>query len=134
MTTPMTPAEILSFADGFVTSIERGDVEAVRACYAPDAKIWHNTDGIEQTVDQNLKMVKWLTRTMPECKYRILRRVALENGFLQMHVLEAKRQDGQSFRLDACVVVTMANGVISRLDEYLDSAQFAASSAPGTAR
>jgi ketosteroid isomerase-like protein len=120
---PVNSAEILAFAEHFVTSIERGDVAAVRACYAPDARIWHNSDGLEQTVEQNMKMVKWLTRTYSNPHYRILRRVALEDGFLQMHVLEATRADGRPFRLDACVVVKMQDGVITRLDEYLDSAQ-----------
>jgi ketosteroid isomerase-like protein len=100
----------------------------VRACYAPDAKIWHNTDGIEQTVDQNLKLVRWLVRTMGNPHYRIRRRVALEDGFLQLHVLEATRPDGTPFRLDACVIVKLENGVIARLDEYLDSAQAAGGS------
>ena len=119
----MRAEDILAFAEHFVTSIERGDTAAVRACYAPDAKIWHNTDGVEQTVDQNIERVKWLVSTLPDCHYRILRRVALENGFLQTHVLEGTRPGGERFRLDACVIVTMANGVITRLDEYLDSAQ-----------
>jgi len=122
----VNPTQILAFAEHFVASIERGDTEAVRACYAPDARIWHNTDGIEQTVDQNLKLVRWLVRTMSNPRYRIRRRVALEDGFLQMHVLEATRPDGTPFRLDACVIVKLENGVIARLDEYLDSAQAAA--------
>jgi ketosteroid isomerase-like protein len=119
----MTPAEILAFADHFVKSIERGDTAAVRACYAPDGKIWHNTDHLEQSVDQNIARVEWLGRTLTNPHYRILRRVALPDGFLQQHVLEGIRADGQRFELDACVIVTMANGVITRLDEYLDSAQ-----------
>jgi ketosteroid isomerase-like protein len=50
----MTPQEHLDFAERFVAAIQAGDTDAVRACYAPDAKLWHNSDGIEQTVDQVL--------------------------------------------------------------------------------
>jgi ketosteroid isomerase-like protein len=121
----MTDVDFLAFAEHFVTSIERGDAAAVRACYAPDAKLWHNTDGIEQTVDQNMKLLDWYIKTMTNRHYRILRRVALADGFMQMHVLEATQPDGAPFKLDACVVVQMKNGVITRLDEYLDSAQTA---------
>ena len=121
----MKADEILAFAEHFVTSIERGDVAAVRACYHPDAKLWHNTDNIEQTVDQNMKLLDWYVKNMTNRHYRILRRTALDDGFLQLHVLEATRPDGQPFKLDACVVVKIENGLITRLDEYLDSAQTA---------
>lgn len=121
----MTPADYLAFADHFVSAIERGDTETVRACYAPDAKLWHNTDKVEQTVDQNMKLLDWYVRNMTNRHYRIVRREALSDGFLQQHVLEATRPDGQPFSLSACVVVRMRDGVITRLDEYLDSAETA---------
>ena len=119
----MTAQDHLALATRFVGAIQSGDVEAVRACYAPDAKIWHNNDGIEQTVDQNLRVLKWMIRTLPERNYRVLRLEALSDGFLQQHVLEAKLPDGRTWTLDACVICRIANGVITRLDEYLDSAQ-----------
>ena len=119
----MTAQDHLALATRFVGAIQSGDVEAVRACYAPDAKIWHNNDGIEQTVDQNLRVLKWMIRTLPERNYRVLRLEALSDGFLQQHVLEAKLPDGRTWTLDACVICRVANGVITRLDEYLDSAQ-----------
>ena len=95
----------------------------MRACYAPDAKIWHNNDGLEQTVDQNLRVLKWMIRTLPERNYRVLRLEALSDGFLQQHVLEATLPDGRTWTLDACVICRVADGLITRLDEYLDSAQ-----------
>ena len=119
----MTAQDHLALAKRFVGAIQSGDVEAVRACYAPDAKIWHNNDGIEQTVDQNLRVLKWMIRTLPERNYRVLRLEALSDGFLQQHVLEATLPDGRTWTLDACVICRVANGVITRLDEYLDSAQ-----------
>lgn len=122
----MTPQQYLDFAERFVGAIQTGDTATVRACYAPDAKLWHNTDGIEQTVDQNMKVLDWFIRTLPDRNYRVVRREALKDGFLQQHVLEATLPDGTKWAMDACVVVRIENGVITRLDEYLDSAQGAA--------
>lgn len=122
----MTPQDYLDFAARFMTAIENGDLETVRASYAPGAKIWHNHDGIEQSVDENLKVMTWMARALPGRRYRIIRREALADGFLQQHVLEATLPDGAAWTLDACVVIRMANGLITRLDEYLDSAQTAA--------
>ena len=119
----MTPNEILAFADKFVGAIQSGDVATVRACYAPDAKLWHNTDHIEQTVDQNMKVLEWFIKTLPDRNYRVTRREALPDGFLQQHVLEATLPDGTKWSMDACCVIKMENGLITRLDEYLDSAE-----------
>ena len=119
----MTTQDHIALATRFVGAIQSGDVDAVRACYAPDAKIWHNNDGIEQTVDQNLRVLKWMMRVLPERNYRVLRLEALSDGFLQQHVLEATLPDGRTCTLDACVICRVADGLITRLDEYLDSAQ-----------
>lgn len=47
----MSQIDYVAFAQRFVAAIQAGDAEAVRAFYASDAKIWHNIDHIEQTVD-----------------------------------------------------------------------------------
>ena len=119
----MNSAETLAFAEHFMISIQRGDTDAVRACNAPGATIWHNTDHVEQTVDKTIEAVKCLHRALKNVNYRVTRRVAFESGFLQTHVLEGTRADGSALRLDACVIITVEEGLIRRLDEYIDSAQ-----------
>ena len=119
----MNPADYVDFARRFVAAIQAGDVEAARACYAPGAKIWHNHDGLEQTVDENMRSMKWFVRTLPDRRYRVSRVEALPDGFVQQHVLEATLPDGAPWAMDACVVVRMKDGLITRLDEYIDSAR-----------
>jgi len=119
----VTEQEILDFAEKFVGAIQSGDVATVRACYAPGAKLWHNTDRVEQTVDENMAVLDWFVRTLPDRNYRVVRRVALADGFLQQHVLEATLPDGTAWSMDACCVIKIEDGLITRLDEYLDSAQ-----------
>ena len=119
----MTEDQILRFADTFMQAIQSGDVTGARACYAPNAKIWHNTDNLEQSVDDNLKMLGWFMRKIPDRHYRIVRREALKDGFIQQHVLEATLPSGTHWKMSACVVIKMEDGLITRLDEYLDSAE-----------
>jgi ketosteroid isomerase-like protein len=119
----MTSQDYIAFAKTFVGAIQSGDTATVRACYHPDAKLWHNNDGIEQTVDQNIKVLDWFIRALPDRNYRVTRLEALPDGFVQQHVLEATLPDGTKWAMDACVVVRMENGVITRLDEYIDSAK-----------
>lgn len=118
----MTEQDILEFAERFVGYVQAGDGEAMRSCYAPDAKIWHNTDNVEQTIDDNIKVLNWFVQTLPDRNYRVLRREPLKDGFVQQHILEATLPDGTPWKMDACVVVRMKDGLIVRLDEYLDSA------------
>lgn len=113
---------VLDLAERFFRAVERGDIDAVRAIYAPDAVIWHNHDGKEQTPEQNLRVLGWLARHLTARRYRVLRRVEIPGGFLQQHVLEASTAGGP-FSMPACIVCQVQNGRITRLEEYLDSAQ-----------
>lgn len=115
-------SDALDLAERFFRAVERGDIDQIRAIYAPDARIWHNHDRKEQTVDENLKVLAWVARNLTNRRYRIERRVAIPGGFLQQHILEADTAGGP-FSMPACIVVQIKDGRIARLEEYLDSAQ-----------
>jgi ketosteroid isomerase-like protein len=109
-----------------ISAIEAGDVEAARACYHPDAVIWHNNDEAEQTVDENLRVLEWLVRTFPgRVHYTEVQRLAAGEREVEQHVLEVTKEDGSVVRIPACIVVTVdGDGLVTRLEEYLDSASF----------
>lgn len=114
-------SDVLDLAARFVDAIERGDADQLRVIYAAEARIWHNFHGKDQTVDENLKTLRWMTRNLTNRRYRILRRVAIPGGFLQQHVLEGETVGGP-FSMPACIIVEVMDGRITRLEEYLDSA------------
>ena len=119
----MSEAEaILALAARFVAAIEARDVDTVRRCYAPQARIWHNVDGKMQSVDDNIKGVHWIHKVLTGPRYDIKHRVAIPGGFLQEHVLRGTLPSGEDFAMPACVVCRVEDGVIVSLDEYLDSA------------
>lgn len=109
-------------ADRLMSAIEKSDLEAARACYAPEARIWHNFDGIAQTVDENLRTLKWMDKRLTNRRYEVLNRRAFDGGYIQQHVLHGELNNGDAFAMPACLVVTVKDGKIARLDEYLDSA------------
>jgi hypothetical protein len=43
---------------------EQNDMVAIAACYAPDARIWHNFAGAEQTVEEQLDAARWLNERL----------------------------------------------------------------------
>lgn len=118
----MTAAEIQALADRFFAAIEAGDIEAVSDCYADDAVIWHNDDKLETDKAANLKVLSRFISFAPKRTYADRRVIVFDRGFVQQHVLIAERADGGRVELPACLVCQVADGRITRLDEYLDSA------------
>ncbi len=116
----------LELCDLFFAAISRGDIDAVRAIYAPDAVIWHNDEKAEQTPDRNLKVLGWVTRNIKDMRYEEVRRHATPTGFVEQHVLRGVAPNGAPLEIPACIVCEVREGRITRLDEYLDSAQTAA--------
>jgi ketosteroid isomerase-like protein len=113
--------DALEVAARFFHAIETGDLDAVSALYADDAVIWHNYDGVAQSKAQNLKVLAWMAGAIPERSYKVVRREAIADGFLQQHVLELRRANAH-FEMPACIVARLRGRQIVRLDEYLDSA------------
>lgn len=121
----MQPQEIHAFADRFMAALDGHDPAVVRAFYAPGATCWHNFDDYDQPLEENLKLFEWMARKAPSRRYRILRRELLPGGWFQQHVLEADLANGKQLRLLACCVITLENGLIKRIEEYVDPAQAA---------
>jgi ketosteroid isomerase-like protein len=112
-------------AKHFFDSIERGDIDAVQDCYAPEARIWHNTDEVEQTREANIETLKAFVRLIPSRVYADRRVHVFPGGFSQQHELRGVRRDGANVRMQACIVCSVEGGLITRLDEYLDGSQVA---------
>lgn len=126
VTTPPAPHRVrpmpdLSIAERLFAAIEAGDLAGVEALYAPDIVVWHNTDGVAEDRATNLRTLRWVVRNLADRRYEDIRRFAIPNGFVQQHVLCATNPDGRSVAVPACMVVTTDDGLITRIDEYLDS-------------
>lgn len=115
----------LEVCDQLFSAIMRGDVDAVRGIYAPDAVIWHNNDQVEQSPDENLRTLRWVTTNVKELRYEDMVRHGTPTGFVQQHVLRGIAPNGKALELPACIVCEVKEGRITRLSEYLDSAQTA---------
>jgi ketosteroid isomerase-like protein len=114
-------SDVLDLADRFIRAVEAGDLETVRAIYAPDAVIWHNHDRKETTVEENLRVLAWMANKVTGKSYEDIRRQETDTGYVQQHVLKGTAPNGRSFEVAACLVVEVRSGRIVRLDEYLDS-------------
>jgi ketosteroid isomerase-like protein len=120
------PDAIRALATRLFDCIEQGDVDGVAGCYAPELVVWHNFDGLDQPRDANLATLAGLIARISERRYEHRRLNMFEGGFVQQHVLTGVRKDGVRVSLPGVLVGQVRDGKISRLDEYLDSAQVAA--------
>jgi len=113
--------EILDLAERFFLALEAGDMETVRGLYAPDARIWQNSERIELSREENMASVAVLVGGSHSRLYEIIRREPFPGGFFQQHVLRVESHAGETFELAACVVCLIEDGRIVRMDEYNDS-------------
>ncbi|KOS57666.1 nuclear transport factor 2 family protein [Rhodococcus rhodochrous] len=113
---------MLDLADRFFAAVRAGDADTLTHLYAPDARIWHNDDGCEQTVEENLRVLRWLTRTLADFRYEDVRRDAIPDGFVQQHVVRGTLPGHGPLEVPAALFVRVVNGRITRIDEYVDSA------------
>ena len=98
--------------------------EALGALYADEVVIWHNTDQVEMTKEQNLASLDVLATMTTARRFSHIRRHLIDGGFVQQHVLNLEWSSG-SGALPGCVIVQLRDGLISRIDEYLDGVTIA---------
>jgi len=103
----------LEVAERLFAAIMAGDVDGVRAVYAPDVRVWHNYDGFEQTADENLRVLTWLVRKVKNLRYEEVRRYETAEGFAQQHVLRGIAPNGAALEVPAAMFCTVAERATS---------------------
>jgi ketosteroid isomerase-like protein len=121
----MTDQEMRDLCKRFFDAVEAGNIAGMGEIYAPNAKIWHNTDNHEQTREENLASLSGSLARLKTREYADRRVNVFPGGFVQQHTLKATRQDGSKAELIAVIVCKVENNKITRLDEYFDSAAVA---------
>ena len=115
-----------------VAAIENYDSAAMRECYAPDMRMWHNAFQVEMSGEEHVKLMeRTYFHNYLEPKYLDVRIEVFEGGFVQQHVLSAHFADGTQVRMPICVVGRVRDGRITRIDEYLTMGPSKLSDIPG---
>jgi len=115
---------LLDIAGSLFKCIEAGDPEGVDALYSDDVEVWHNFSNAIQTKAENLQTLTGLIASVDEIRYDVKERTSLDDErVMQRHDLCCTTNDGTRFTIPACIFITVREGRIVRIDEYLDSAQ-----------
>jgi len=114
-------------------AIEQGDLPAVEACYSPDMVIWFNVTGQESNRDDNLAALLKGGEVHRRRTYNDRIISTFDDGFVAQYTLNVVGLNGAKVALNACLVGRVRDGLIVRLDEYLDSSKFGARPSPAAA-
>jgi hypothetical protein len=104
---------------------ESQEFDGLEAMLAPDAKMKQNGNP-EHDIAGLMAFVQGLKNEGVSVKYSDVRRSVGDGFVVEQHVVTLTRPDGESASTDVCVVLRFDDdGLITRLDEYADSAVFA---------
>ena len=108
----------------FFDAIERNDIDAVAACYAPDMTMWVNLTGTEMSGEENLTVLRDGAALHRRRTYDDRRINAFDDGFMVQYTTSVVAHDGTKVALSSCLVADVRDGKIAKLYEYMDSGQF----------
>lgn len=109
-----------ALVERFLHALEKGDLAALNACFAPDAAIWHNFDQLTVTPEQNAPGNLFYFESFTKRDYDQRRIQILPSGAILQFVVSLAKADGRTFDWPGCIVFEMAGDKIVRLEEYVD--------------
>lgn len=110
----------LDLADTFYRSLTSGDIAQCERLFSQDAVVWHNFTLTEQSPHDALAQAAALASLNAE--FEVTERTVLADGWLQQHRFHFSFADG-SETLAAIQRVRVRDGLIARVDEYMDTGQ-----------
>jgi len=122
----MTSARNSDLADRMFAAIEVGDGETLAGLWSDDVTVWRLGGGPARDKARALKVIAWFVESTTDRRYEVLDRQVFVGGFVQQHTVHAADTTGTPLSFRACLVVKVSvDGLITRIDEYLDPADLA---------
>jgi ketosteroid isomerase-like protein len=113
-----TPKEI---AVALHVALETGHVESLAPLVADDAVVWHNSDRLTLTKDQALPRIGGAARLAEALHVEVVNMQETPDAFVEQIVLRGTvRANGSPLELHNCLVVSLRDGLVTRIDEYVD--------------
>lgn len=110
--------DIKDTAIRYLRRLEAGDYAGMRALCTDTATVWHNDGKGQQTIDENLAMLKDGPAAEASLRYDITRQFAEADEVLQQHVLRIANSDGPVGEVQAAMYFRFKDGLIDRIEEY----------------
>ncbi len=121
----------LAIAEALAEAILAGDATSLERLISPEATAWQNTTGVEQQRDEFLPGFAAFASLVRDLRFENVRRTATPTGFVEQHTTCFIAPWNDPVANHMCFIATVADGVVTRIEEYFDSAAF---SSPATAQ
>jgi ketosteroid isomerase-like protein len=110
------------FVSGFTAAFADGDPARLVAVLAPDAVLWHNTDGAEMDAVAAAVGIDALASRVENLHIDLLDSVATGiRGYVRFTIRGTVRATGHELAARNCVFLEFAgDGSVTRMDEYVD--------------
>lgn len=117
---PDKSAKPTELAERFLAAVEHRDLGAMEAVLAQDAKFWTNVSQSDMDRATRLERIALEFRLFATFAFEDTRLDGFGSGFLVRARARGSLPDGQRFEFPICMVGDVADGLIVRLEEYLD--------------
>lgn len=111
-----------ALVDAFTAAIACADADGLRAVCAPDAMFWINMGPTEMTATERLALVERERAHARSIDAVDVRVIDGTDGFVVQQTTVVTMPSGEELRIPVCLVATVHDGRITRVDEYGDSA------------
>ena len=110
-----------SITDALVEAFASGDPPVLGARMAPGALLWHNSDKVEGDAVEGFGGIVGLHQLVDGLHVEVVQHELLTTGELARFVVRGTvRATGTPLAAHNCVVFTVEDGRVTRLDEYVD--------------
>src|SRR6201999_2819674 len=100
---PMPQDTAIALAERFYDAIVRHDADGVRACLAPDFRIWTNVSD-EMDVEDIIGMFPLMQQQVPDFHYEDFVRTPTAEGFVEEHSVVGTSPNGEPFNFRLCII------------------------------
>ena len=107
--------------EAFAAALTGKDSDAFVGVLAPGAVVWHNYDRKVVDARENMAAVEMLGQIVDDASLETLKLAPTADGFVLRFVVHATvKGSGKPFEMQNAIVVTTDDGLITRIDEYVD--------------
>lgn len=115
------PLPVVGTAERWEAACRTGDPDTIAALLSDDAVVWYNHERVEHGRDAYRAILADSARNFRNPRYRDFRLSLHPGGFVEQATLVGDTDDG-AVATPFCLFATVTNGLITRLDEYFDTA------------